>query len=217
MKWLSAGLTFVNVATILALLLGMMAGGLGRGIALASILVGSLAAVLAYFTTKDERAEVKAENPLPAPAAEFDFRRIGFWALAGCFAFFAFRSFCWLLYIDGNQLKIQSINNLGDLSLHLTYIRTFANGVALWPDNPIFVFSKLRYPAGADIFNALSLLLDLEITRGLVWAGLIGSLATFYALYRWAGLFGDCRISLQWRLLSISPEPWSSATSRATR
>jgi hypothetical protein len=190
MKWLSAGLTFVNVAAVLALLLGMMAGGLGRGIALASFLVASLVAVLAYFTTNDDRAEVKAENPAATAAAKFDFRRIGFWALAGCFAFFAFRAFCWLLYIDGNQLKIQSVNNLGDLSLHITYIRTFANGVALWPDNPIFVFSKLRYPAGTDIFNAISLLLGLDITRGLVWAGLLGSLATFYALYRWAGLFG---------------------------
>ena len=47
--------------------------------------------------------------------------------LAGCFAFFAFRSFSWLLYIDSNQLKIQSVNNLGDLSLHLAYIRTFAS------------------------------------------------------------------------------------------
>ena len=188
MKWLSAGLTFVNVATVSALFLGMMAGGLGCGIALASMIVAFFVALLAYFTTSNSRHAIIAGD-VPAPT-RFDYRRVGFWLLAGCFAFFAFRSFCWLLYIDGNQLKIQSINNLGDLSLHLTYIRTFASGVSLWPDNPIFVFSKLRYPAGTDIFNGLLLLLGLDITRGLVWAGLLGSLATFYALYRWGGQFG---------------------------
>ena len=83
------------------------------------------------------------------------YRRVWFWAVAICFAVFAVRSFCWLLYIDSSELKIQSPNNLGDLSLHLTLIKNFANGIVLWPDNPIFVFSKLRYPAGVDLFNAL--------------------------------------------------------------
>ena len=72
------------------------------------------------------------------------YRSVWFWAVAVCFAVFAVRSFVWLLYIDGSELKIQSPNNLGDLSLHVTLIKNFANGVALWPDNPIFVFSKLR-------------------------------------------------------------------------
>ncbi len=189
MKWLSAGLTFVNVATVCALFVGMAAGGLGRGVALASMIVAFLVALLAYFTTNDARKSgFQPDSADGLPAGRL--RTVGFWLLAGCFAFFAFRSFCWLLYIDSNQLKIQSINNLGDLSLHLTYIRNFASGVSLWPDNPIFVFSKLRYPAGTDIFNGLLLLLGLDITRGLVWAGLLGSLATFYALYRWGGQFG---------------------------
>jgi hypothetical protein len=103
---------------------------------------------------------------------------------------FAVRSFCWLIYIDGTELRIQSPNNLGDLSLHITLIRNFANGVALWPDNPIYVFSKLRYPAGMDLFNALLCLIHVDLTRGLVWAGLLASLATFYAFFRWAGAFG---------------------------
>ena len=102
---------------------------------------------------------------------------------------FAMRSFCWLLYIDGSELRIQSPNNLGDLSLHITLIRNFANGVALWPDNPIYVFSKLRYPAGMDLFNALLCLVHVDLMRGLVWTGLLASLATFYAFFRWGGAF----------------------------
>src|SRR5947209_474876 len=106
------------------------------------------------------------------------------------FAVFAVRSFCLLLYIDGNELKIQSPYNLGDLSLHITLIRNFVNGIALWPDSPIYVFGKLRYPAGIDLFNALLCLVHIDLIRGLVWTGLIASLATFYAFYRWAGTFG---------------------------
>ena len=102
---------------------------------------------------------------------------------------FAVRSFCWVLWIDGNNLKIQSPNNLGDLSLHITYIKYFANGVALWPENPIRVFSSLRYPAGIDLFNSLLILLHIDLIRALVWTGLLGSAATFYGFYRWGGAF----------------------------
>jgi len=69
------------------------------------------------------------------------YRSVWFWRRS-LFRRICWRSFCWLLYIDGSELKIQSPNNLGDLSLHLTLIKNFANGVALWPDNPIFVFTN---------------------------------------------------------------------------
>ena len=103
---------------------------------------------------------------------------------------FAARSFLWLLYIDSAELRIQSPNNLGDLALHITYIKHFASGVALWPDNPIYAFSKLRYPAGIDLFNALLCLASVDLIRGLIWVGLLASVATFYAFYRWGGEFG---------------------------
>src|SRR5207302_8147328 len=114
-----------------------------------------------------------------------------FWTLvlAAYFAIFAVRSFCRLLYIDGNQLEVQSPNNLGDLALHITYIRNFASGVSLWPDSPIYVFSKLRYPAGIDFFNALLSLVHVDLMIGLVWVGLLSSLAIFYGFYRWGGTF----------------------------
>src|SRR5213076_3439866 len=117
------------------------------------------------------------------------YRHVWFWAVAVCFAMFDVRSFCWLFYIDGSDYKIQSPNNLGDLSLHLTLIKNFANGVALWPDNPIYVFSKLRYPAGIDLFNALLALVHIDLLIGLVWVGLLSSLAIFYGFYRWGGTF----------------------------
>ena len=92
--------------------------------------------------------------------------------------------------MTSNHYKIQSPNNLGDLSLHISYMKYFANGVPLWPDNPIHVFSKLRYPAGVDLFDALLLLQHIDLVRALVWTGLLGSAATFYGFYRWGGPFG---------------------------
>ena len=135
---------------------------------------------------KDSEGE---ETQKAVPSALMRYRRFWFWAVAVCFAMFAVRSFCWLLYIDSSELKIQSPNNLGDLSLHLTLIKNFANGVSIWPDNPIFVFSKLRYPAGIDLFNSLLSLVHIDLLIGLVWVGLLSSLAIFYGFYRWGGTF----------------------------
>ena len=210
MKVFAAGLTFVNVATFTGLLLGIIGGGLDEGFAGLALLLGLAAAIYAWFGTapftrrrkkivvpstqplpksKRARRRMKLETPpvVTAPSP----RRWHFWAWAVgiVFLMFAVRSFCWLLWVDGTNLKIQSPNNLGDLSLHITYIKYFANGVALWPDNPIHVFSSLRYPAGIDFFNSLLLLQRIDLVRALVWTGLLGSAATFYGFYRWGGAF----------------------------
>lgn len=212
MKWLSAGLTFFNVSTVGALLLGMLAQGLSKPVALFAVVTALVAAVVAYWVTDPSplRAPKPApvvEPPPPVPTRKRKrdrrakdllvivpprerYRSVWLWLLAICFTIFAVRSFAWLLYVDGNELKVQSPNNLGDLSIHLTYIRQFASGTPLWPDNPIFVLSKLRYPAGTDIFNAVLSCLGVDLIRGLVWTGLLASAATFYAFYRWAGNFG---------------------------
>lgn len=213
MKWLAAAVAFLNASTIFALITGIMARGLSKPVAVFSILAGLLVAFLAYYFTADVPLRIRKPKPAPAPSPEtksrrqlrrearlqkgvaperprWRYRSVWFWLLAACFAIFAFRSFCWLIYFDGNEVKVQSPNNLGDLSLHLTYIKHFASGVPLWPDNPIEPFSKLRYPAGVDLFNAILTCLGVDVIRGLVWTALLASLATFYALYRWGGNFG---------------------------
>jgi hypothetical protein len=190
MKWLSAGLIFVNLSVVCGLLLGMVGHGLNALSAALALICGVAFAVAAWLGTSDSGKPADPETSPSKAKAPKRYRKIWFWLVAAFFALFAFRSFCWLLYIDGGELKIQSPNNLGDLSLHITLIRTFANGVPLWPDNPIYAFSKLRYPAGIDLFNALLCLVHVDLMRGLVWTGLLGSLATCYAFFRWGGTFG---------------------------
>src|SRR5436305_3026590 len=207
MKWLSAVLTFVNLSVVSGLVLGMVGRGLNMLSAALALVCGAAFAVAAFLGTSDARVAEKAANDRGSerkprngsPAEEASnsrilaamrrYRRVWFWAMAVFFAMFAVRSFCWLFYLDGSDYKIQSPNNLGDISLHLTLIKTFANGVPLWPDNPIYLFSKLRYPAGIDLFNALLLLVHVDLITGLVWVGLVASLATFYGFYRWGGSF----------------------------
>ena len=188
MKWLSAGLTFVNLSVVCGLLLGMVGHGLNALSAALALVCGVAFAVAAWLGTSDPGKKSASEARISKPTWRYG--KIWFWLVAAFFALFAVRSFCWLLYLDGGDLKIQSPNNLGDLSLHITLIRTFANGVPLWPDNPIYALSKLRYPAGIDLFNALLCLVHVDLMRGLVWTGLLGSLATFYAFFRWGGTFG---------------------------
>ena len=118
---------------------------------------------------------MKLENSPVAPAPAPRRFHIWAWAVGIVFLLFAVRSFCWLLWVDGTNLKIQSPNNLGDLSLHITYMKYFANGVALWPDNPIHVYSSLRYPAGIDLFDSLLLLQHIDLVGsgldGFAWFG----------------------------------------------
>ncbi len=207
MKWVTAGVTFVNFSVVCGLFLGLAGRGLTTLSAALALVCGAAFAIAAFLWTRDSTVQKKAIDP-PAPeqkprsSSELEdtqnsgtspvlmrYRRVWFWAVAVCFAMFAVRSFCWLLYIDGSELKIQSPNNLGDLSLHLTLIKNFANGVPIWPDNPIFPFSTLRYPAGIDLFNALLSLVHVDLLTGLVWVGLLASLAIFYGFYRWGGTF----------------------------
>ena len=205
MKLLSAGLTFVNVAAFAGLLLGILGNGLDAAFAQLALFTGIAAAIVAYLTTSPFSAAIPLPPAPPPPQSKRARRRMKLepvtvapprpyqhlwaWVVAIVFAVFAFRSFCWLIYIDGANLKIQSPFNLGDLALHVTYIKYFAHGIALWPDNPISFSGGLRYPAGIDLFNALLLCLHLDLIHVLVWTGLLGSLATFYAFYRWGGAF----------------------------
>ena len=72
MKWLSAGLTFINVTTICGCLEGIAAHGLNKTVAASSAIAGFVAALIAYWGTsnssEDETEEVAANGVTPVPA-----------------------------------------------------------------------------------------------------------------------------------------------------
>ena len=187
MRLLSAGLLYVAISTVMAVLLGENAGGLSPGVSFVSLIAGAATALATFFLMPPPPAQ-----PTLAAAKEdpiLKYRSIWLCLVGFVFAMFAVRSFCWLLFFAGENINIQSPFNLGDLGLHITYVKTFANGVAMWPESPIYVYSQLRYPAGIDLFNGLLTNLGFDLRQQLVATGLLASLATFYALYRWGGTF----------------------------
>ena len=111
------------------------------------------------------------------------------WTAMGLFALFALRAFCWMVFVNGDSINVLSPNNLGDLPLHLTFIRYLAKGARFWPENPLYSGIALHYPAGIDIFNALLELVGCDDYRALIWVGLAGSALTCYALLRWGRWF----------------------------
>src|SRR4029077_9002883 len=113
MKWLSGGLTFLNLVTVSGLLIGMVAGGLSATVAWIAIVLGAAFALLAYLRTTDSKSDDDSSNGNPSAFAKYS--KLPIWILAGFFTIFAVRSFCWLLFVDGSELKIQSPVNLGDL------------------------------------------------------------------------------------------------------
>src|SRR3989440_4071727 len=188
MKWLSGGLTFVNFATVCGLVIGTLAGGLSATVAWVDLILAAGFALLAYLRTIDSEPQAAAFDRGKSKTSRY--RKLPIWILAGFFTIFAVRPLCCVVFLDGTELKIQSPMNLGALGLDLTHIQLFANGVHLWPSNPIYVFSHhLRYPAGIDFFNALLLKAGVDLIPGLVWVGLLASVATFFAFYRWGGGF----------------------------
>ena len=67
MKFFSAGLTFVNVATIAGLLLGILGGGLDEGFAGLALILGLAAAVYVWFGTSPFAKRKKVIIPTAAP------------------------------------------------------------------------------------------------------------------------------------------------------
>jgi hypothetical protein len=178
-------------AVALGLGLAFPNGGLDFVVALAALAGGLAVGAFAWLQI------APAKPAAPVHPAE--------WFVIGCFVLASLRAFLWLLYPQDGALKILSPNNLGDIALHLDFIRYLASGVPFWPDSPILTGEPLKYPPGADLFNSLLLAVGLPVEQGLVWTGLAGAALTGMALWRWgrgftiaAFLFGGGLAGFAW-------------------
>lgn len=172
MRYAASLLYGCAVAALTAIALGWVNAGLTLDSAIVSLCAGILALLMGCLHAR--RTTPESSRP-----------RGWEWIPIVLFALFAGRAFLWLIFREGDELCVLSPNNLGDMSLHLTYIEYFANGAPFWPDNPIFAQGKLAYAAGVDIFNSLLLLAGLDTIRGLLWVGLSGAILTALALWQW--------------------------------
>jgi hypothetical protein len=205
MRSVAAILYAVAVAVLVATALALAGGGLRTTPALLALSSGVITAACALWPRREhwqtqrrrvaESAEVSAMEPADSKtsAPSTSPRLCVFHSCANlwetlaivAFTLFALRAFLWLVFTDGDAVCVLSPNNLGDLALHLTYIRHLASGVPFWPENPIFAHGPLIYPIGVDLLNALLLLAGVDALRGLLWVGLAGAALTGAALWRW--------------------------------
>ena len=185
--------TALLVAAFIAVVTGIACAFATKGItrpgAIFSLGSGLIAGCLAFLFTRDPNR--------PAPTA-WDILMLSVFGIA------SFRAFVWLIYAVGDSWRILSPNNLGDLSLHLHFIRYLAAGAPFWPESPILSGTPLIYPLGADFFNSLLSLAGLPVERGLVWTGLIGSLLSAWALWRWGGAFAIAALLFNGGLLGFA-------------
>ncbi len=192
MRTAAALLVAAFAAIAFGLVLAFASGGITPGIAGLALLGGLVAGAAAR-----RQMPVPATQPAPIHPVE--------WLLVAIFACASLRAFLWLLYPDDGELKILSPYNLGDISLHLDFIRYLASGVPFWPESPILTGEPLKYPPGADFLNSLLLAVGIPVEQGLVWTGLAGSALTGLALWRWgrgfalaAFLFGGGLAGFAW-------------------
>lgn len=176
MNFIAPWLYAASAAVLSAIALALALGGVTPGVAHASLFIGAATAAAGFWQARGERLR------LP---------KLGGWEWGAIilFALFALRSFLWLIYFEGDNIRVLSPNNLGDLALHLTYIREVANGVPFWPDNPILAGTKLSYPIGVDLLHSLIVLCGGDLYRTFIWMGLAGAALTGVMLYRWGGAF----------------------------
>ena len=167
------GSAFVAAATTVATAGGMALGGLSVWSSITSLIVGLIVAILAARSVDD--------RPQPVSAADA--------ILLAVFGLLCLRAFIWVVYVVDDEIRVLSPNNVGDASIHLTFIRYLANGIPFWPQSPLLEGTPLAYPVGTDLFNALLELCGVPTIRGLVWVGLWMSLLTAIALWRWGGAF----------------------------
>jgi hypothetical protein len=180
MNFVAAILYGVSTSTLVALLLAFARGGLNPGAATLALGCGLLVVSLSLWRDR------KSFTPQRAPSAPE-------WLAIVAFVLVSARIFLWVVFTDADKIEFLSENNLGDLSLHLTYVRYLASGVPFWPDNPILTGDKLTYPIGIDFFHSLLTLAGVNVLRGFVWIGLAGAALTGATLWRWGrgfALFG---------------------------
>lgn len=166
---LCGGLVFTAVTTIVAAGLATLAGRLETRAVWIALALGTAAAIATFRGARAPHQKVT-------------------WADAALFIVFgtaSFRAFLWLIYPQGNELKILSPHNLGDMALHLNLILRWANGGAFWPDNPFLAGAGFAYHPGMDFWNAVLRAAGVPVYEGLRWTGLLGAAATAAALWRW--------------------------------
>ncbi|MEO6052526.1 MAG: hypothetical protein ABIP97_00795 [Chthoniobacterales bacterium] len=204
MRTATSILAFISVSVLTAIALGSGLHRMDAQIAFVAVFAGVIGGVGTFIRTKSFHEK-------NAPLSILD---IGIFLI---FAFAAWRSFFWLLYANGDAWFVLSRYNLGDICLHVNLIQYLTQVSPCWPQSTILANTTLTYPIGIDLFNGLLLNLHIGLIKGLVWTGILGSVLSAYALWKWgraftisAFLFGGGVIALVALIEPVSEPEWKN-------
>jgi len=166
-----SGLLFLCVSVVTSILIGFLWNGLSTAGSVIALFAGLLVATLTWkhFFVEERPHQISWIDK----------------CMIVLFALVSLRAMLWLIVSAGDEWRVLSPNNVGDLSLHITFIRYLAGGIAFWPESPILLGTPLAYPIGMDLFNALLACVGVPTLNGLIWVGLFGSFLTLVALWQW--------------------------------
>lgn len=178
MKWIVAYLVSISTSVASAVLLGFFTKHFNKEIAILSLAIGLMIGLIS----------LKEKDKLSSGLEKKDFT---IWSVLTItvFAIISLRAFLWLIFKDGDSVKVLSPNNLGDISLHISFVRYLTGGPTFWPDSNIYGGGKIHYPVGIDLFNSLLVLAGMDLFRSLIWVGFLSSFATAFALFIWGRAF----------------------------
>jgi hypothetical protein len=174
-------LIHIMVSTLVAYSFAILAGGLASWSATLSLVIGLLFARLSY-----KKIRVGLED-FSLRGFKFDVSGCIELALLLFLGFAAYKHFAWMLFFTDGQWKTLSLNNYGDLPLHVNYIRYFAQGAKFPPLNPSFAADYLRYPLGMDLYNSLWEAVGTYTPGHIFVTGMLSFIMSFIALRAWGG------------------------------
>jgi hypothetical protein len=179
-------LVHVAVSTAIGIALSLNTGSLNGWIAVVSLTIGLVAACFYY------QLQRRQKNP-------FWWSELKSWELKTFYiliGWLCFRHFQYLFYYSNHFWQTLNPHNIGDLPLHIHYIKSFAGGTEFWPINPIFPSQPLHYPFGLDFYNAMLEVIGIPLQAHLFWVALALSVATLVLVHRWIGAFGVAALFL---------------------
>lgn len=175
------GLLHILMATLAGYAAATIGGGLSGWSAALSLGVGALGAAMLRRELARAVAPTRLLSRSPGVTGAIEVLVLGFLLLA------AWKHFAWMLYAVDGGLRTLSLNNYGDLPLHVNYIRYFSGGAPFPPVNPIFPTEPLLYPFGMDLYNALWESLGVPTASHLFVVGMFCAAAGAQLLRTWGG------------------------------
>ena len=127
---------------------------------------------------------------------------------------FFLKSLTYLLFHSTGIWYVNHKNNVGDLLLHVNYIRVLIGENPLTMDNPIFLGKPWLYPWGMDLYNSLWENCGLRTQTHLFFTAFLASCCAIYFLNSYIGWLGLIGLFLSGGLLNwkiLFGGDWSDA------